>query len=227
MKKLARWGHHHKYAARIIIILSYLVLNITGLFLGDITHSMGLALSPLCIIAIILTLTGWIIYPSKRHKSIYKNFFARQKSADLILISATFLFTVYSGNTRHYPESLYPNPVQAMAIISPGAAPALSGNSERVTLSKKSLRQKIRTSIKNIRKAYKESGKSQKTMYIILAALGAYLLLGVVAGLACSLGCSGYEALAYVVFFVGLGGIVFGLVKIIQRITRGKPEVKS
>jgi hypothetical protein len=225
MKKLATWGHHHKNAARTLIIISYIILNITGPFLGDILHSMDIVLTPLCIIAILLTLTGWMIYPSKSYKSLHKNFFVRQKSADFILISATFLFTIYAGNTLNNQETSFRNPVQAISIIHPDTYSLISENSEKVTLSKKSLRQKIRTEIKHIRKAYKESSKSQKTMYIILAALGALLLLYFVAGLSCSLACSGYEALGYVLFFGGLAGIIFGLVKVIQRITRGKAKI--
>jgi hypothetical protein len=48
----------------------------------------------------------------------------------------------------------------------------------------------------------------------------------VLGGLACSISCSGSEALAFIVFFIGLGGIIFGSIKLIQRIKRG-PKKKQ
>ena len=227
MKKLAFWAHSHKNTARLIIILSYIVLNLLALFLGDIIHSLNIEFTPtLYLFAVVLTLTGWMLYPSKSRKNEYRNFFKRQKSADFILLSATFLFTAYFGNTLNNPENTHLNPAQAISVIHPSRTSNISNSTTaKTSVSKKSLRQKIRSEIKNIRKAYKDSSKSQKTGYIIVAVFVALVLLYGVAILACNLGCSGYEALAYVVFFLGLGGIIFGLVKMIQRITRGKPKV--
>ena len=227
MKKLAFWAHTHKNPARLIIILSYGVLNLLALFLGDIFHSLNIEFTPtLYLFAFVLTLTGWMLYPSKSRKKEYRNFFLRQKFTDFILISATFLFTVYFGNTLNKPGNSFLNPVQAISIIYPSNHSNISiSSTAKKSVSKKSLRQKIRAEIKSIRKTYKDSSKSQKTGYIILSVFVALLLLYGLAGLTCSIACSGSEALAYVVFFLGLGGIIFGLVKVIQRITRGKPKV--
>ena len=227
MKKLAFWAHTHKNPARLIIILSYGVLNLLALFLGDIFHSLNIEFTPtLYLFAFVLTLTGWMLYPSKSRKKEYRNFFLRQKFTDFILISATFLFTVYFGNAMNKPGFSIFNPVQAISIIHPSSSSNVSKSpTAKTSVSKKSFRQKIRAEIKSIRKAYKDSSKSQKTGYIIVAVFVALVLLYGVAILACNLGCSGYEALAYVAFFLGLGGIIFGLVKIIQRITRGKSKV--
>ena len=227
MKKLAYWGHSHKNAARIIIILSYLVLNLLALFLGDIIHSLNIEFTPtLYLFAVVLTLTGWMLYPSKSRKNKYRNFFTRQKSADFILISATFLFTAYFGNTLNNPGNTLLNPAQAISIIHPSGSSNISNSTTaKISGSKKSLRQKIRAEIKGIRKNYKDSTKSQKTFQIIAVVFLALGLTYVLAGLSCSIACSGSEALAYIVFFLGLGGIIFGLVKMIQRITRGKPKI--
>ena len=226
MKNLAFWARENKNTARATIIISYVLLNLIALFLGDVIHSLNIEFTPLFFLfALIMSLVGWMIYPSKNRKKEYRNFFVRQKSADLLLVSATFLFTIYLGNTLNKQENFYRNPVQAISIVHPNTKNIISGTQAKVTLSKKSLRQKIRAEFKSIRKAYKDSSKSQKTTYIILAVLGALVLLYGLAGLSCSIACSGSEALAYVVFFLGLGGIIFGLVKLIQRITRGKPKV--
>lgn len=226
MRNLANWGRMNKNAARIIIVFSYIFLNILGLFLGDILFSLNLVFSPLFyVFTILTTLTGWMIYPTRSRKNEYRNYFVRQKSADFILICATFLFTVYLGNSMNTTRNSIFNPVHAISIIHTSESIIVGNNSTaKVSLYKKSLRQKIRAEIKNIRKAYKNAGKSEKTGYIIVAIFCALILFYGVTALACSISCSGSEALAWVVFGVGLGGIIFGLVKIIQRINRGKPK---
>ena len=96
MKRVSFWARENKYSARIIIALFYLWLHFTGLFLGDIIHSFNIHFTPLFYqVAIVMTLSGFILYPLKNRKHQYKNFFARQKVADFILVSATFLFIVY------------------------------------------------------------------------------------------------------------------------------------
>ena len=227
MKRLAFWAHDNKNTARATIIISYVLLNLIALFLGDIIHSLNIEFTPLFFVfAIVLTLVGWMIYPSKIRKKEYKNFFMWQKSADFLLVSATFLFIVYAGNSLNRNWNTLTNPVQAISIIHTSNPAHITNSSEAKTaVTKKSLRKKIRAEIKSIRKAYKDSTKGQKTLYIILAVLAALLLTYGLAGLACSISCSGSEALAIAVLAVGLGGIIFGLVKLIQRITRGKPKV--
>ena len=227
MKKLSLWARDHKHAARVTIIISYILLNVIGLFLGDVIHSLNIEFTPLFFLfAISLTLLGWMIYPSKKRKHQYKNFYVRQKSADLILVSATLLFIMYLGNSLNNNSSSFRNPLQAASIVNTNNAGNISTPTvTKTAVSKKSLRKKIRSEIKSIRKAYKDSTKSQKTLYIILAVLAAAGLAYGLAAVACGISCSGSEALAIVVFAVGLGGIIFGLIKLIQRITRGKPNV--
>lgn len=227
MKKLAFWARENKYTARLFIIISYVFLNLIALFLGDVIHSLNIQFTPLFFLfATVMTLVGWMIYPSKNRKKDYRNFFVRQKSADFLLIGATFLFIVYAGNSLNRNWNLTFNNAQAISIIHPSSSTHITNPSTaKTSVSKKSLRKKIRAEIKSIRKAYKDSTKSQKTLYIILAILGAAVLIYGLGILACSISCSGSEAIAIVVAVVGLGGIIFGLIKLIQRITRGKPKV--
>ena len=226
MKKLSFWARENKRTARVTIIFSYILLNLIGLFLGDVIHSLNIEFTPLFFLfAISLTLLGWMIYPSKDKKHEYKNFYIRQKSADLILVSATLLFVIYLGNSLNNNSNSFRNPLQAASIVNTNNASNISTPTvAKTTVSKKSLRQKIRAEIKSIRKAYKDSTKSQKALYIILAVLAAAGLTYVLTMFACSISCSGSEALAIVIFAVGLGGIIFGLVKLIKRITQGKPK---
>ena len=227
MRTLAFWASGHKRTARLTIIVSYFFLNVIGLFLGDIIHSLNIKFTPLFFLgAILMTLLGWMLYPSKSRKQQYRNFFWRQKSADLILISATFLFVVYLGNSLNNSSNSFRNPLQAASIIITNNPANVSEPSvAKPNFSKKSLRKKIKTEFKRLRRAYKESTKLQKAIYIFLTILAAGALSYLVMGIACSLYCSGSEALAIITFTLGMGGIIFGTIKLIQRIIRGKPEV--
>lgn len=228
MKSISKWAANHKALARIYIVAIYFLLNLVGIFTGDLFHSMGIIFNSLFLfIALTISITGLIFYPSKRNKYFIKNFYLKQKIADCLLVSATFLFIVYTGNSfSNFQRNASASSAFGFVNISSPAAELVPGNGYKKEphLSKKQLRKNIRSIVKDIRKKYKESTNTEKTIYIILAVLAAAALGYLLAGLACSISCSGSEALAYVVFFVGLGAIVFGLVKLIQRISRGKPN---
>lgn len=228
MKSISFWANNHKTAARISIVLIYFILNAVGLFMGDILFSMNILLSPLFyVFAILLGIFGLIIYPSKKSKSTQENYYFQQKTADIFLLISTLIFIIYTGNIIYNPgyntvENTWAS--NAVRVNSNITSPAIN---QRSIVSKKEGHKKLRNVIKQFRKKYKESTNGQKTLYIILSVIAAVLLAYVLAGLSCSIACSGSEGLAYIVLFLGLGGIIFGLVKIIQRINRGGPKKKT
>lgn len=135
------------------------------------------------------------------------------------------MFIVCTGNLLNR----YQLPVTQSYAISLSYPVAMSENvpntadhSKHEIAKGKSSKKTLRTQLKKLRKAYRESTKGEKIFYIALVILGAAILGYGVFALSCSLSCSGSEALAYIVGIVGLAAIVFGAVKLIQRITRGK-----
>lgn len=227
MKRVSFWALHHKVAARSIIVLIYFFLNLLGLFFGDILSSLNIVLSPaFYLFAILLTLGGILFYPSKKRKHFYKNFYSRQKFADGLLITATFLFITYSGNSFNYTKTINPvNPALAISIVeSPVSSSIVKKNAH---LSKKENRKHVRSFIKEIRKKYKATSHSGKTVLIILVVLGAVFLSFLILALACNIACSGSEALAYIVGVVGIAAVIFGAIKLIQSINIGHPAKKE
>lgn len=193
--------------------------------MGDILFSMNILLSPLFyVFAILLGIFGLIIYPSKKIKSAHKNFYFQKKTADFFLLISTFIFIIYTGNIIYNPSYKAVENTWASNAVRLNSNTTSPGINQRVIVSKKKSGKKLRTIIREFRKKYKSSTKGQKTIYIILAAIVAAGLILVVSALSCNIGCSGSLALAYIVLFLGLGGIIFGLVKIIQRINRGGPK---
>lgn len=229
MKRISFWAREHKHSARVIIVFFYLLLHFTGLFLGDIVHSFNIQFTPLFNqVAIVMTLLGFILYPSKNRKHQYKNFFARQKLADFILVCATFLFIVYAGNALNSNQNTFRNRVHAATIVNSNSYTNVGEPSTaKSSVSKKSLRKKIREEIKRVRKAYKVSPDALKTLYITLAILGALFLGAGIAFLGCHIACTGSEALGAVVMYGGTAGIIFFLIRIIKRIKRGHPKIRK
>lgn len=222
MRNISIWASHHKALARVYIVCIYILLNIFGLFTGDLFHSFGIIFNSLfLLIAVTICIAGLIFYPSKKLKATYKNYYLRQKSADILLISATFLFIVFTGNSMNNRVRPFTSSSAAGLILNRTSSDI---NTKAPSLSKKQLRKSFRTIVKQIRKKYKDSTQSQRTLYIILAVIAAGALVVLLGGLACNIACGGSEALAYLIFFTGLGGIIFALVKLIQHINRGRPK---
>ncbi|MEO9022418.1 MAG: hypothetical protein ABI237_09185 [Ginsengibacter sp.] len=229
MRKISVWAYHHKFLARIGIICIYILLNVLGLFTGDMFHSFGIVFNSLfLLITVTICIAGLIFYPSKKLKFTYKNYYLRQKSSDILLISATFLFIMYAGNSMNNRVKPLISSYAAV-ILNPNSKTKINDSSSDIntnapSFSKKQQRKNFRTFVKQIRKKYKDSTKGQRTLYTILALIAAGGLIVLLGGLACSISCGGSEALAFIVFFTGLGGIIFGLVKLIQHINRGRPK---
>jgi len=225
MKSISFWGRDHKIAARIIIGLCYIILNIAGLVLGDLLHSIwGNFNIALLLIPIAMTITGYVLYPNKKYKDSYRNFYVRQKGNDFLLITATFLFLVFAGNSANRSFD-FVTPVSAAIAIRPAESINNIAKEKRAHypgFSKKALRQQL----KAWRYAYRTAGNGNKTLLIVAVIAGALVLFIFLAALSCNISCSGNEALGTTVLLLGIAGIAYGATKIIQRITRG-PKVKK
>jgi len=232
MKKISLWARHHRWQTRFLILVIYIALNLTGLFLGDVLFASGVVISSFVIYAVCFVfLMGLILYPSRKDKASYKNFYHRQKLNDFILGATTFLLIVSVGNHYNASQSLSHSPFQSVYAIASTTASTepnkIEDPAKTIVKKKKgikNLRQKLKENIRLLRKEYKDASKGEKTALIILSviiALGLLLLLG---SLSCSISCSGSEGGAIVVAVLGTGLIIFLLVRVIKRINRGKPE---
>ena len=237
MRIISVWARGHIMLTRLLIVFLYIIINLLGLFLGDLLFSSNIVLTSLFIFLTIgLLFAGMLIYPSKEKKNSYKNFYGLQKTGDLLLATATFLFIVFGGNSLNKKSfttfpSVYATSfsipssqlVNTSASIQPNEfAKATAGK----PFSKKELKKKLKSKWKEFRKHYKESTKGEKTALIILSILIAAGLLSLLAALSCEISCSGSEGLAIAVGILGTGLIIFLLVRVIQRINRG-PRVKN
>jgi len=230
MKRVSFWALHHITAARILIVASYLFLNVLGWIAGDLLFSLNIVLPPVSfyLVTLLVTLTV-LIYPVKKRKT-QQNIYARKKMADFLLIAATFLFIVYSSNSYNINRSLNPlnsafayNPVKWESSNNVHNVNPLS-KKKAYHGSKKSYKKYFRSVVRSARKKYRDSTPGERILLISLVVIAAIFLIFLVSALACNIICSGAEALGYIILIVGIGAIIFGVVKLIQRIQRGSPQ---
>ena len=230
MKRVSFWALHHITAARILIVACYLFLNVLGWISGALLFSLNVILPPLFfyLITLIVIITV-LIYPFKKLKTPQK-FYARKKMADFLLITATFLFIAYSSNSSNINRSVNPlntafafNPVKSIASNKVHNTNPLS-KKKAYHESRKSYKKYLRSVVRSARKKYRDSTPAQRILLISLVVIAAIFLIFLVSALACNIICSGAEALGYIILILGIGAIIFGVVKLIQRIQRGSPQ---
>ena len=121
MKRISFWARNHKWPARIIIVVSFILLNVLGIFTGIFLDKLGISISSTTLLVFVsVFLVGFAFYPSKAAKN-KKNatiFYINQKSYDFILAASTFCMIVYIGNK---PETLFQQyqPLNATVMTEP------------------------------------------------------------------------------------------------------------
>ena len=216
MKTLSYWARSHKAAARILIVLSYLLLNVLGWLTGGLFHDSGILLTETALfVTITIYLAGAVFYPAKRGKAKWSchAFFVRQKTCDLFLISATFGLVVYAGNrTSELPTSAPLAAAVSNAFVLPEDSVKKHKSVEEFALAVKDANGKLwpwkerkkllKQQVYELKKAPAMTNGERTFLTILFVLLAIGLELGIMA-LSCSLSCSGAEGLAVL---VGVGG---------------------
>ncbi len=238
MKKLSTWAWHNKWKARIIIIISWILLTFLGIYIGIILKQLNAILPAYVFIgSIIAFFIAFVIYPFKAHGKIKKaiSFYAWQKSCDMIVATASFIMIVYLANK---PETLFSGYQFAHAVvISRTSLPTDSIHQSYKSISDFTASMKDKNGnllkLKERKKILKtqltaiQEDKNMSTIakmgLILLYTIVAIGLLGVVFSLACSLSCSGAEGAAAIVLVGGTALAIWLLVSLI-RLTNGKKK---
>ncbi len=232
MKKISVWAKHHVFAARCIIIISFLLMTIAGITIGILLDDLAIVIpSVIGDLVILLYVGGVIFYPfrSDKRKIGADLFYKKQKTADFVLALSTFLLIVFISNHRFGNLHYFPSLPTAAATSLPGdstvktyksiAAFSASMKDENGKTRKwKARKALLKEQVKGIKKSTDRT-KGEKVALIILSVLAALVLLSLVTMAACSLGCSGSEALAIIVGIGGTALVVLLLVHLIRSIT--------
>ena len=223
MRKIMYWAREHVWTARLIIIfLIYPLLNLVGWFIGDVLAYNDFYISqgwgyPLSFFILFL----FLVYPFNFDKRRYSFYYTWKKSIDALMICTSFCFILMRGNgfNSDSRENTF-----VTSVYATNAEKTIEPSSKKIQKEKKNF---IKRLVKSMRDKYKHASKADKAGMIILAVFIALLLIFLLGLLTCSIACSGAEGIAYVIGFLGLGAIIFGLVRVIQRIKRGGPRKKK
>lgn len=242
MRKISVWAKYHQWSARLIIIVSFIFLNVLGLSTGLLLHDLGINLSVSTIVFFtLLYAAGFIYYPFKiKKKSKRKNpsNYLRQKTCDILLAGSTYLMIVYFGNHKEmlFQYSLPFSQASASNNIFPKDSAAKTYKSIAVfnrnmkdengnLLKWKERKHLLKEQVRAIKKDNDLSGVA-KAALIVLAVIAALGLLYLVAALACNLSCGGSDVGAVLVTIGGTALVIFLLVIVIRSIL-GKQKRKK
>jgi len=236
MKKISLWAKQNKKTARFALVLLHLLLIFSGIAMGLLIY---------CPVAGPLfwgfILTGLVYgvafcnYPTVPRDSRLGSAaqtYRFQKICDFTLaISACLMIGICSSQFFSCGTATWPNTVVNQVIASKGKKPTaeqilqsmdhrsrkdLSGQEKRI------LKREFILQIGAYAKA-KMKGDNQLAAKIALVTLTIVAAVGLaylIAGLSCSLSCSGAQGLAVVVLLLGTIGVVFGTILLVRAILR-------
>jgi hypothetical protein len=223
MKQLSLWGFRHKWTARVLIVLSYLLLNCLALAVGDILFSYGIEASGFIVYATAAVyLAVFLLYPFYRHRKEYKNYYRFQKTCDAILIATSFLLVTSAANLRHTTNSPFHFPAAQAVVpidIQPAKATAVAEKSKVKSLVK-SFKGKLSSALQKIKAYYQSRSLGGQIALIFLAVVLAAALLYLVLALSCSIACAGSDGAAILVALLGSAGVIFLFVRALRGIRR-------
>jgi hypothetical protein len=235
MKKISAWAKRNINKARFIIVLIKLVLIAMACYVGITLYKIQVEL-PAGIIytsVTLLALFAIALYPSKKNRGPAAKFvYLRQKSCDFTLAACSFAMIATMTNT----PGTYIKPVAesygSSILIKhrPTAAEILNSLKTRDKASLTHLEKRIlkkeffkQLKIYGLAKVTGDKKKIDDSLLILLTIIGAIGLAILLAALVCNLSCSGADTAAAIVGILGLGLIIWGVVLVINRISR-KPK---
>ncbi len=222
MKQVSYWASRHIAAARLIIILLYIPLNILGYITGSLLWDLKIELAPSFINTVTILVIFLFICYRKRAS------FVQKKLLQFTMGVCSFCIICFYGNQARTPDLYLPfsNTTQAVSIIEKEHSSVVK---EKIK-TKKETRQLKKEVRKKFRKAVTDEEEMKpwvKILLIVLAVVVAVLLLYGLALLACTLSCNGAEAAAWLVGILGLAGILGGLFFVIRGIIGRKKKTKK
>jgi hypothetical protein len=234
MKKISYWARSHKWVARILIVVSFLLLNILGIITGKLLCDINTSLPDyVLLIAAGIYGTFLISYPGKKGLSNY----IKQKTCDFLLAASVYTMFVYMGNNALL---IYIHPVSNSAFANTSSAPADSVKKDYKPIKEFSASLKdakgnflkwrerkmfLKYQVKEIKKDNSLS-TGAKVLLIVLSVAATLGLLYLVTALSCSLSCSGSDGLAALVLLGGLSLSIVLLIVLIRIILGVKKKKK-
>ena len=234
MRKISYWAKAHKWPSRIIIVISFILLNIlgiiTGILFGQLDINISIEFLLVCFMIFLVAMATYPLKKGKRRKLNPHVSYIRQKICDFILAATTFCMLIYVGNHpdrlfQFYPSlnatvsnrSSLPKDSLSKGYKSIKEFTALMKDENGNDLKWKEKKKLLKEQIKGIKKS-NDLSDGEKTLLVILSVLVALGLIALITALACNLSCSGSDAAAVLVGVGGTALIIYLLVITIRSI---------
>ncbi len=235
LKKISFWAKKHKWPARILILLSFILLTALGVITGRLLRDIQVILPFTAILFIaVLNVAGVLHYPRKKSDGSRQNGsypYRKQKACDMILASSFFLVAVFLGNhpghlfnysspftraTAAFPLSLKDSSHHTIKSLT--AFSVSMKNADGKLLKWKVRKKLLKEQVRSIRHS-KEPSAAGKAVLILLSVIIALGIIGGAGALACNISCNGGPAaLAWIVLICGAALGIFILVILIRGI---------
>jgi hypothetical protein len=242
MKTLSRWAKNNPWSARLIIVISHVLVLLNAILLGLLLFVFEWEIAKWVLVFIAnIFFVLYVFYPKKSTKNADWGYsYARQKIHDFgLVLTYAAVLSLWVSNFCAKPDDhhntappaatakfMVLKPVIPEANADPGSWYANA--KESIRSSRKELKRELRALKKDFKRSNNsEQGDGIKVLLILLTVLGALLLATLIAALACSIACSGNEGLALVVLILGFGGIIWLGVIVIKSILEKAPAGRN
>jgi len=236
MRKISLWARHHRPSAISSLIVIKLLLAALAYYIGSALLDLSIHIPFFVLLsAMAVFLLAALLYPSRRQYSgSKKQRYTWQKSCDFTIAACCFLMIASLVNSNGAVSGITDSfASQVTTVKTPTAEEILASLKyrDKSTLTrqeKRILKDEFKKQLKlyAVAKVTGNKDGAGKALLITLTIIGAIGLLYLVAALACSLSCNGSDFAAVVVALLGTAAIVWLVIVLIKRITRG-PKMKN
>lgn len=231
MRKISIWAKHHIYLARTCIVLIKAALFFMAIYSGKSIAGLGITIPGWFFTASLIVLFITVItYPETQRNNKGKSIYTIRKTTDFVLCLSSFTLvvmlanreqTIWSNSSMPYVfaasiKDRHHTAQQILASLQYRDKSTLTRHEKRI------LKREFASQLKTYVKA--ELAGDKKTAgqvgLVILTIIGAIGLTYLLAALACSVACSGADGLAILILAVGLTGIIWGTIALINYILK-------
>ena len=238
MRKISIWAKENTKKSRWIITLLHIIGGLNCLIFGSVLFLQDW-LPPKWVLIMFANLffIFYLLYPSNRSiiKWVKPTFWNR-KGFDFSLLILAFL-VISMGFTRFIasPVQIEQYEPKVILIVEGGESPESLNIKEKVITRFQVYKSKLQKEFDEIKYHWQTRGNGWTGFWkilLIILSLGVAIGLGYFIGaLACSLSCSGQEALALIVIILGWGGLLWLLFitikAILQKVGKRKLQTSS
>lgn len=227
MKQISYWASTHIAMARLLIVVIKIVMAALAYYTGILLTGMQVKLPAALLngFALLLMLAVVVCYPKNQKTAGYKKLqYARRKLCDFLLPLCAVMVIIASVNhadivnisTVAYASTIVKGKTAQEILQSGKSRESLTGKEKRVL--KREFFKQLKVYAAAVIKG--DEAGSDNAFKVILAIIALLGLLYLLMALVCNLSCGGSDVAAVLVGVLGLAGLIWGFVAVLNAIKR-------